>query len=159
MEDLRDYVSWGIKQQMLHKPDLGVCVVFNDNIIHSWNCIKLADSDFAEQRINHLIDNRKYSDFEKEFLIINDMGEVLFSNCEYDVVLDQNGYIHIDASSYLIKPVLEGKIPQYIGGKSLEEINEKARVLIAKGLMSKPKNFDKKGFKPSPIYTNSQMES
>ncbi len=154
----RDYVSPGIRKQMLYYPEIGVCVVFRDNIIHGWSCTKLADSDYAAQRIDSLFDSGKYSDFERDYLIINDKGEILMQNIDCEVSLDANGYIHIDNSKYIIKPVLDTTIPQYVGGRNLTEINSRVRQLIAMDLMKKPKSFGKNGFKIGPIYESSQME-
>ena len=119
----------GVKQAMLREPELGVCIVFKDNKFKRWFCTGLPYSGYALEKISNLMQNWKYSDFEKDFIILDDNGDVCVSNCSASVTKRDDGLISID-DDYYVRIIKDKKSPKYIGGQTERDVEKKVDTLI-----------------------------
>ncbi|MBQ3158445.1 MAG: hypothetical protein IJB98_01990 [Clostridia bacterium] len=145
------YFKKYVKPSMIEEPRLGVCVVFKEDKYKMWFSHQLVLDDFSQYRLAKIISSEKYSDFEKEFVIIDKHGNVLYSNSNTKVVVDGNGFVHIDNDAYLIKVVDDDKNPRYIGGKDANEINKKVNSLVRDKTIKRPKDFIDSRFINPPL--------
>ena len=119
----------GVKQAMLREPELGVCIVFKDNKFKRWFSTGLPYSGYALEKISNLMKNWKYSDFEKDFIILDDNGDVCVSNCSASVIKRDDGLISID-DDYFIRVIKDKKSFKYIGGQTERDVEKKVDTLI-----------------------------
>ena len=135
-------------------PELGVCVVYKNNEINEWFSMKYKNDDFLRQRLSNILMLDKYSDFEREFIIFDKLGNVCYSNSNAKIQVDENGIISINENEYFLKGFDRGRIPLYIGASTFEEFNTKVNNMVTQKAIEKPAGFTGKGF----VQTQSQPQ-
>ena len=146
MRNYENYLASGIRSAMFQNPELGVCVVYKDNRFKRWSSMQLKDSDFSKSRIASIILNGKVSDFEEEFVVLDQNGSVCSSNTDAKITVDSNGIVHIEDDKMLIKPLPEGVSPQYVSAKNLYELNRKILYLVKAKQVKRPEGFGVRGY-------------
>ena len=99
------------------------------------------------------------NDFVHDFVLVDKNGENCGSNFKVKTSIDENGFIHINDTDYLVKVVEDANSARFIGGRNVEEIEKKVRSLIDMGIIKKPIGFTAKGFKDKPIFESPQKMS
>ena len=132
------FVPEKVQFEFNNNPELGVCVIFKNNIFKVWGHINLPYSNFANHRISSLMLNGKYSDFEKDFVIINSNGEICSANCNAKVEVN-NGVVCVNDSQYFVKPVQTKKVSTFVGAANINELNKKLNSLGVKPVTVQPK--------------------
>ena len=149
----------GVKYALFQNPDLGVCVVSRDKKFKMWSADSCRDSVFTRQSISKMILSGQVNDFVHDFVLVDKNGENCGANFKVKTSIDENGFIHINDTDYLVKVVEDANSARFIGGRNVEEIEKKVRSLIDMGIIKKPIGFTAKGFKDKPIFESPQKMS
>ena len=133
MVDDEKWLPASIKRILEEYPEFGVCIVFRNSLYNFWYCLKLPNCEFARQRISNIVEHNQYSAFEKEYIIFDRYGNICHKNSDAEVFVDEFDIIHINGKEFLIKPFDNGRVQDYLFGKSITEILEKAINLSTMG--------------------------
>jgi hypothetical protein len=123
------FLPASVKHSMLRDPMLGVCIVFKDNKFKRWFSTGMPYSMYALERISNLMNNWKYSDFERDFVILDDNGDVCINNCNANVTKREDGLISVN-DDYYVRVIKDKSFPQYVGGKTEEDVEKKIDTLV-----------------------------
>ena len=145
-----------IKPSLEEDPKLGVCVLFRNDKYKMWFDSQCPLTDFTKHRIGKALADDYYSDFESDFVIIDKHGKVLYSNCDAEITIDENHYIYINDTSYLVTVIEDKEKPMFVGGKNKREIDKKVAGLVSQKIIKKPKDFDGQRLTRFPIYKQDQ---
>ena len=152
------YLPHSVTRAINLEPDLGVCVLFRNDKLNEWFYERLNSTDYSIEKLERIIYRGKYSDFEKDFAIINKDGEVCFSTCDIKVQKDDSEYIHINDNEFILKIIENAGMPFYVGGKTYEELVKVVKKLIENNIIRKPKDFGKNGFKNTPTFNGQEWD-
>lgn len=141
-----------INNTFLIDPSVGVFLLACDNKNRIWHGEQFMNTKHNKKRLSGLIFKNQYNDFEYNMVVINQNGQICYSNCKAEVSKDENGYIHINDNEYLVKVIEDKDFSLYIGGKDINELNNRASYAIYQKTIQCPKDFTAKGFKTQPIY-------
>ena len=130
VEDSRYLLPQRIRTAMFQDPILGVCVVFKDNKFKRWYSTNLSYSEYSLERLSNLMKRWKYSDFDQDFIILDGNGEVCCTNCKEEVTYDDKGLVMVGDNKYFVKIIKDKNYPQYVGGRTMEDIDKKVKSLV-----------------------------
>ena len=140
-----------IKKTLENEPCLGVCVVFKNDKFKRWFSMGMNDCDYCKEKLSEIVMKNKFSDFEKEFLIVDKFGNVCFSNCDANVTCDENGIIHINENECYVTAIENNRWVQLqkVSKVSLEDVIQKRPTKH-----SKSKHVENKVFSDSIFQRN-----
>ena len=145
-----NYLSANVRTAMFQNPELGVCVLYKDNKFKRWSTLQLRDSDFSKNKLASMILDGQMSDFEEEFVVIDQDGNVCATNAKDKTSVDGFGIVHIENDKMLVKPLAEGVSPQFVSAKNMHELNRKILYLVKAKQVKRPDGFGTRGYPEEP---------
>lgn len=137
-----------------------------------WNGATILDDAYSIYVLENLFFIDSITDQHKnptlvDFVIIDKNGNILAKNFDASVILDENGFIHIDYAQksnhlpYLVKSIPHKTYDDYnffFAGESLKAINNAVKYAIENSWIKRPKDFDAKHrtFKNLPVSNPSE---
>ena len=122
------HLPQGIVHAMLQDPILGVCVSFKDNRFKRWYSLGFSYSPYSLSKLSSLVKDGKYSDFERDFVVLDGDGNVCCTNC--DVSVEKRDEMIIVDGKHYIKVIKDKSFPRYISGSSKMEIDKQEDILV-----------------------------
>lgn len=123
------FIPESVKHTMLRDPMLGVCIIFKDNKYNMWFSTGLPYSQYALEKISNLMSAWKYSDFERDFIILDDNGDVCVSNCDANVTKRDDGLISVD-DKYYVRVIKDKSFTRYVGGRTEKDVEKRIDTLV-----------------------------
>lgn len=121
-----------IKPSLDRDPELGVCILYKNDKYGMWFSTQCPLLSIVEHKLYEILSRNYYSDFEKDFIVIDRNGNVLYTNNKAVVATDINGFIHVDNDSYIVCVVNDPLRPRYLGYQNINKLNKSVKSLISK---------------------------
>lgn len=143
------FIPYDAREALEDNPRLGICVIFKKNSeSKQWLTAQFRCEDYSFYKLNKMMLEDRYDYYFHDFVMLDDKGNVFYSNCDATITCTEKGLIIVNDNEYMIKAVNDKTFPVYVGGKNKEEMIKE----LEKNLMYKKKHKKKmKMFKQSKI--------
>ncbi len=128
------FIPFEARKALVDNPRLGVCVIFKkNNKSNQWLTAQFRYDDFSFYKLNKMMLENCYDYYFQSFVMLDDKGNVLYSNCDATISCNAKGLINVNNNEYFVKVLNDKILPTYVGGRNKEEmLKEVKKVLMYK---------------------------